>query len=460
MRVGLKELRLLLFVVVFLTVPTAAFSQDLGSTSGLFGKKAVKKKAPVKKKSSSKKKSTRPKKRSASRRSTSRSKRSSTRKKKPTSAATSAKSGNTTTKEQPQIATSRLPKEDVVITVGQNTAPVSSVRFEDAIADGNAARNRRLYGDAESAYLTARSIDPEDSRAIYGLGNVFADQMRWEEAEAAYRKALAIEPENPLANIALSYVLTQPVVGSNLGERYAEAEKKAQRAIKLDPENAIGYDQLGVAKELRGIISVETEKAYKQAISLDPTFALAYAHLGRLLRKQGRTGESAGAYRESIRLASDVPTMILVANVMQSQQRYLDSEQLLREALRRDPRNPTGLYLLGRALTFRKSFAEAEEVIKKGIEVSPKSFVAYALLGSLYIQDGDPQRAEQALMKALAVVSDNEKRRLAQEFELVGDAFLEAGKQADAARMYRRAVELDASKESLPSKLARTESVN
>ncbi|MDH3494755.1 MAG: tetratricopeptide repeat protein, partial [Acidobacteriota bacterium] len=190
-----------------------------------------------------------------------------------------------------------------------------------------------------------------------------------------------------------------------------------------------------------------------------PEFALAYAHLGRLLRKQGRTIESSASYRKAINLATDAPTMILVADVMQSQQRYLDSEQLLREALRRDPRNPTGLYLLGRALTTRKSFDEAETVLAKSLEVSPKSFVAYALMGSLYSQSGDFKRAEQTLIMALDIVSEKEKRRLSQEFEEVGDGLAKAGKKIDAARLYRRALSLDSSRTTLSVKLAKAQSV-
>ncbi len=267
-----------------------------------------------------------------------------------------------------------------------------------------------------------------------------------------------LEPQNPLANIALSFVLTQPVIGSSLGERFAEAEEKARMAIQLDPQNAIGYDQLGVALEMRGIISEETEAAYKKAISLDPTFALAYAHVGRLYRKKGLTNESSAAYRQAISLSADVPTMILVADVMQSQQRYLDSEQLLREALRRDERNPTALYLLGRALTIRKSFDEAETVLMKSVSVSPQSFVSYTLLGSLYSQSGDWAKAEQMLNRALSVVSKNEKKRLAQEFEAVGDGLMRQKKYSEATRVYQRAITLDSDRKSLSEKIAAAES--
>ncbi len=149
--------------------------------------------------------------------------------------------------------------------------------------------------------------------------------------------------------------------------------------------------------------------------------------------------------------------MILVADVLQSQQRYADSEQLLRRALREDPKNPTALLLLGRALTTRGAYTEAETILKKSVEISPNSFVSYVLLGSLYSRRGDFLSAEKTLNNALKVISENERKNLAHAFETVGDGYLNSGKKTDAARVYRQAIALDNQKEALTRKLARTQ---
>ncbi len=445
MRSGPGIIKLVIFIISIVTMQGLAFGQDLGSTSGLFRSKTSTKKAST---SSTKRTPVRVEKKPSSTSSTRKkttAKRALPRAKSPTKA--------NADKERSSKAGAKLP-DNIVITVGKTTSGNSKESFEEAIAAGNDARNRRLYVQAEQAYGSAIKLDPADSRAHYGLGNIYSDQQRWEDAEASYRRALEIEPNSASANIALSYVLTQPVIGSNLGERYVKAEEIARKAIALDPANAIGYDQLGVAMELRGLISTETEQAYQKAIDLDPGFAVAYAHLGRLMRKRGRTNESSAAYREAMNLSTNVPTMILVADVMQSQQRYLDSEQLLRAALRSDPRNPTALYLLGRALITRKSFDEAEALLLKNLSVSPQSFVSYMTLGSLYYQSGDLGKAEQTLNRTLSFVSENEKKRLAQEFEIVADGLMKLRRNTDAARVYRRAISLDGEKSSLAAKLA------
>ncbi len=455
-----------LWLICFLVASGNVFGQDLGSSSGLFNsskptpsKPTVKKSSPiVSQKTVSKPRPTNDKKETAKT-----TKNTSKTNPKNTTKPTNAKKKVEIKKSKPS-ATAFIPKpqppppNNIVIKVGQPTPIVENFDdlFEKAIEAGNSARDERDYAQAEASYLRAQSLKNGDSRAIYGLGNLFSDQQRWEEAERAYRTAIQLEPTSSDAYIALSFVLTQPIASENLSNRYAEAEQIARQAIKLDAGNAVAFDQLGVALELQGKISDETQNAYKKAIGLDSTFALAYAHLGRLLRRKGAVNESSAAYSTAIQLSTDVPTMILVADVMQSQQRYNESEQLLRRALVQDAKNPTALYLLGRALTIRGSYDEAEKILKKSAEVSPNSFVSYKLLGSLAMRREKFNDAEKYLMKALTVVSPNEKKRLAQEFETVGDGYLRVGKTNDAERVYRQAIALDKAKSALADKLAKS----
>jgi tetratricopeptide (TPR) repeat protein len=463
-----------ILLLVFTTaLAGAAFGQDLGSSNTLFG--AKKKTPPPAKKPAAKKPVSTAKKTPAKatpKPSTS-AKTRSTRKPAPkkntaTAVKPAAEAAKTATRTPirdipAQTAANNdvsapKPKNDIIITVGQKTSGEFSELFERAIEEGNIARDERNYVRAEGAYLRAQSLKTGDARAVYGLGNLYADQQRWEEAERAYRTAMQMDPAAPESYVALSFVLTQPIAVANLSDRYEEAEKIARRAIQIDGGNALAHDQLGVALELRGIISNETENSYRSAIRLDGGFALAYAHLGRLLSRKGLAKESSDAYLSAVRLSVDVPTMILVADVMQSQQRFQESELLLRRAIAQDPKHPTALMLLGRALTTRGVYDEAEKVLKKSAAVSPHSFVSNTLLGSLYSRQGKFDSAEKVLMQALSVVSATEMKRLAQEFEAVGDGYLRTGKNRDAARVYRQAIALDGEKASLPAKLARAQS--
>lgn len=333
--------------------------------------------------------------------------------------------------------------------------PADHELFEDLIEQGNLARDERNYAAAEAAYKKAKPIKPRDSRAVYGLGNLYADQQRWEEAEKAYRAALQIEPGFAITYVALSFVLTQPVIAPNLSDRYEESERHARKAIQLAPSNALAYDQLGVSLELRGEIGAETENAYRTAIRLNPGFAPAYAHLGRLLRRRGLIGESESLYKQALERSTDAATEVLVADIMQSEQRFAESEKLLNNALKEDPRNPSALLLLGRALTALGRFDDAEAALKKNLAVSNNGFMGNSLLAELYLRRGDPGAAERMLAEALAFAGSFGKLRLSRQFEEVGDAYMKSSNRPMAERAYRRAIDLDSDRESLAGKLSR-----
>ncbi len=450
-------------IFVLLGLSVSAFGQDLGSSNALFGAKAPKSSSATKKAAAKRKGS------STTSKNPSKSTRASHKAAKP--AKRSATQIHKT--DESRVAVQKDKAESPPVTPQANTKPPIPINkppivnnssnadsdelFEKLIVEGNTARDERSYSSAEAFYRHANSIKPIDSRAVYGLGNLYSDQQRWDEAENSYRSALQIEPSSAIINVALSYVLSQPVMAPNLSDRYAEAEKFARRAIELAPSNALAFDQLGVSMELRGIISTDTENAYRSAIRLDPSFAPAYAHLGRLLRRRGKSKESTKAYEDAIQRATDVPTMIVIADVMQSEQRFAESETLLRHALENDPKNPAGLLLLGKALTTLGNFDDAERVLRRSLVVSPSGFVPNSLLGELYTRQGKYEMAENSLLQALRFVSPNEKRNLALRFEVVGDGYLKSGKARNAERAYKQAIALDPEKQSLAGKLAKSQ---
>ncbi len=448
-------IRLLLIVSLFAALSAAASGQDLGSSNKLFPKKG---KAPAKteKKTAAKPKAAPKKKPVAS-------------KPKPTRTS-KAKASSSKTASKPAAKKNEDPKDDggrfsefkdpqtpkSVVTIERSKPLLVGDKndYEDLIERGNEDRDQRDYASAESAYKKARGIDPKDSRATYGLGNLYSDQQRWEEAERAYRSALQLEPRNAIVHIALSYVLTQPIAVPDLPDRYEEAEKVARKAIQLAPQNALAFDQLGAALELRGLIGPDTENAYRKAIELDPSFAPAYAHLGRLLRRRGQSREAVLAYENAIQRANDPSTLTLIGEILQSEQRYAESEPLLQKALTSDPRNPSTLLLLGRAQSAQAKFAEAERTLRTNLSVSPSSFDAHSMLASIYLRQSKFAQAETALLDAQRNAASYEKRGLAIQFESLGDSLMRSGDKRAAERSYRQAISLDAENQGLVSKLS------
>lgn len=354
--------------------------------------------------------------------------------------------------------TSKTPKPITKPTRNPKRNPNAELeaRVEDLLDKGNDARDAKKFDDAQAAYGDVLKLKPQDPRAAYGLGNVFTDQRRWEDAEKNYRDAATWGPTNVDAMVALSVVLVQPLAGANNAKRFADAESFARRAVQLDPKNAVAWDRLGVALQSRGVFTADTEKAYRRAVELDPTFAAAYAHLARVLRKMNRGSEEDALYDQAISLAKDPATLVLIAESLQSEQRWDKSEGVLRKALDMDQRSPSTLYLLGRSLIVLKRHQEAEPYLKSAIELSPQAFQPYTLLGQAYLAMSRLDDAEKTYNSAVDVASPAEQKQLAGAFgfEGVGDGFMKAKKKSDAARAYRRALELDPGNPQLLKKLS------
>lgn len=329
-------------------------------------------------------------------------------------------------------------------------------RFEDALDEGNNARDARKYAEAEKAYRSAVQLKPKDWRAPYGLGNIYTDQQRWDDAEKAYKQASDYAPQNADVFIALSYVLIQPRAGGANARRLADAEFAARRAVQIQATSAVAYDRLGAALEARGLASADVEQAYRRAVELDSQFAVAYVHLARLLRKTGREQESAPLYARAIELAQDAPTLVLIADALQSEQRWDDSEPVLQRALQLDARNPSALFLLGKMLVVKKRYDEAEQRLKQTIEISPRSFSPYYILGSAYLRMDRYEDAEKIYSRAADIANAGERKQLAGAFGLegVGDGYMKMGRGTDALRAYQRALQFDPNNAGLQTKIA------
>src|SRR6185295_772185 len=300
-------------------------------------------------------------------------------------------------------------------------------RVEELLDKGNEARDAKKYADAESAYKEVLKLKARDARAAYGLGNIYSDQQRWDEAEGAYRNAVAWAPNDADAYVALSVVLVQPRTGGDNAKRFADAESFARRSVQIDPKNAVGWDRLGVALQARGLANSETEHSYRRAIELDPQFAAAYAHLARVLNRQGKPGEATPFYEKAVELAKDPATLNLIAESLQGEQLWPQSEPVLKKALELDSHNLTTLLLMGRYLIVYKRFQEAEPYLKSATEV------------------------------ASTFAASSEKKQLAglYGFEGVGDGYLKSNQKDKAVRAYQRALELDPNNNGVAQKLAK-----
>ncbi|MGD1806199.1 tetratricopeptide repeat protein [Dapis sp. BLCC M126] len=223
--------------------------------------------------------------------------------------------------------------------------------------------------EAISLYYQAIEFNPDLSQAHVNLGSMFYRQGKLEEAIGCYRKAIQLQPEMAAAYWNLAKVWQRlgksdeaiasqqkalelnPSLGGvefNLSQGYRLAEEGKleeaivfwQAAIKLKPDLAEAYGQIGISLRNKGKFS-EAIQNLKKAIEIKPEYATAHQHLCGILRDGNNykvAREAVNKYSQECREADPIMTAIYMISTYQvsglneiAKDRFFELETKLRE---------------------------------------------------------------------------------------------------------------------------------
>ncbi len=152
---------------------------------------------------------------------------------------------------------------------------------------------QKQYEQAFNLLTKALADSPDQKELLYTRALIAERIGRSEVVEADLKKILAQEPDNVEALNALGYtLLSKP-------ERYVEAEKYLQKALRLRPNEAVIIDSYGWLQFKLG----NTEKALKylqQAYQKQQENEIA-AHLAEALWASGRKDEARELFNKAIK---------------------------------------------------------------------------------------------------------------------------------------------------------------
>ncbi len=232
---------------------------------------------------------------------------------------------------------------------------------------------------ARKHFEQALQFDPNYTPALAGLSilegfyyrNLDPRESRLRRAEQLARRALAIDPEIADAHAALGAVFGYMF-------DYARAAEECRQAIRLEPENALGWDLLSWALTYQQPPDApEAEKAARESIRLEPSFMPAYYHLGRALLLQGRFQEAIAAFERAKELipGSAIPDFG-VAQVYLAQRDYHRAVSILLKQPESVGNTPTLLFLLSSAYAGRGEKEKALATLEKALAGGYRDFAA------------------------------------------------------------------------------------
>lgn len=282
---------------------------------------------------------------------------------------------------------------------------------------------------SKDRYLSFYNTDPENTRIIEKLAEIYAQLGEKEEAENLYGKLLATDPDNPTFLFSLSNLLMSQA-------RYQKAEKLLDQLINNGQKNQAIYYNLAY-------IYIET-KRYNEAIELlqnkvnteelpeaNLLLARAYHHIHNIeeaiivgkqaVKDTPENPQALGAlalsyfdhgdYSEAITLSEKAlfldnanhQAKIILSGIAIEEQRFDDAKEHLDDIVKQHPNSGRGWFSLGLSHMATQQFDLAIEYIEKSLTLMPDFLGGYNTLAWAYISKNDLISAEKCLNRANAI---------------------------------------------------------
>jgi protein O-GlcNAc transferase len=290
------------------------------------------------------------------------------------------------------------------------------------------------------------------------------EQARQDQIKALTKTvmALAEQQRQPNASPAIEDALTQLRQGHTAA---AEAIFETILARKAAEGQAANQQAAEAARHLGALAFLhDTEKAlnaYHQAVSLDPENTMGWTQLGHLLMRKGELDKAADAYRKVLTLgekANDRDSLASaygnLGNVYLAQDNLDHAEAMTFEVLRTlgDTASNRGLLAssygnLSLICLTRGNLGEAETRLREALKLNKalgnKQGMArqYINLGNVYLDRGDRDRAEAEYRNALAL-NEGYKEVTAAAYRNLGSVYLGRGDRDQAEAICDKALKL------------------
>jgi putative PEP-CTERM system TPR-repeat lipoprotein len=274
-----------------------------------------------------------------------------------------------------------------------------------------------------------------------------------DRAESEYIAATRLSPENS------SPWVGRAEVSLDRGNREL-AEEQVDRAIALDAANARAWFLKGEMRRLQGD-QAGSISGYDGAVRLDPDYLEARISRAAVLVDLN-FDERAMKDIEYVRAAvPDHPQAVYLVAFLHAREGDLDGARaILRQAaesLDGVPQaaireHPPSLLIVGVIAFAEGNFEQTRDYLGRYIAVQPDHPGARKILAAALLALDEPTQAADVLQPALTLVPDD-----ASVYALLGSAYAQSGRHSEAAEMFEKAVNLAPDSTSIRTQLALNE---
>jgi len=277
------------------------------------------------------------------------------------------------------------------------------------------------------------------TRLLLLRGAVARDRGEIAAATDFFDRALKSSPENSRAMVELASVRLRQ------GDSKVATELLA-RALDTDVRKTLDAGEEARANMLRGRLATTArdlkgaEAAYEQAVALDPNSALVHEAYGDFRLQRLEWDKAARQFEAAIKYSASAAAYAGAARAYLGQNRLLEADKAINEAVAKDANNARYLYLQGRVADAIGKAEEANRKYEAALKMKPDLVEALCAEGLVWVARGDAAKAQERLDAARKVPVEGLS---AIEDEAIGELALTLGHRDQAREAYARALRKD-----------------
>ena len=253
--------------------------------------------------------------------------------------------------------------------------------------------------EAQGIFEETLAAQPENIRAIIGLGVIALKRNELDQAIDLFGVATSADPKNApaFANLSLAY---------QAKEDFEAAEDCIRHALSLSPNEASFLVALGFLT-LKDGQQDESEKCFAQAMRLDATNIDARFGMGCLLMEKHASEEAEELFKSCLK---DKPDAMAPRNALAAlhvaQSKFAEAEQGFRQVLKQNPTDEHAVMNLAHVLINLQKADQAEPLLKRILRLQPKNPNMLHMMGQALLAQGKASEAITYLSEALKLAPD------------------------------------------------------
>jgi tetratricopeptide (TPR) repeat protein len=273
-----------------------------------------------------------------------------------------------------------------------------------------------------------QNADPQINNSLASAVKAMRDGNA-ANAESICRNFLVTNP----ASIPHLQLLSHALIRQ---DKFIEAKEQLEFAIKISPDYARLYEDLGNLHGLQRDYDAAIS-SFRRAVQLDPRLATAHRKLAQTLIAAGRGDEVDDAFEGFLDHDRDAALVAAGAEHWRAG-RYEEAETELLTALRKNPENIDAMRFLAMVYYDQdKKPLDVEALLRRAISIAPDFHQALGNLGRILVDNSKLVEAIE-IYERLVGLKPNEDDAWAG----YGRALAQAGRVEDAERAYRKSLEI------------------